>query len=66
MIDLKSEQLVHLTQAREYIPGQPHSGTIRRWFREGLRGITLETVMVGGRRFTSQEAISRFIERLSK
>lgn len=66
MIQCTTETLISLIQARQRIPGNPHCGTLRRWCHEGLRGIVLETVLVGGRRFTSQEAITRFIERLSQ
>lgn len=65
MIQCTTETLISLIQARQRIPGSPHCATVRRWCHEGLHGVVLETVMVGGRRFTSQEAITRFIERLS-
>jgi len=45
------------------LPGQPHLSTLWRWYRRGVRGVRLETVVVGGRRFTSRAAIERFIER---
>ena len=58
------EQLLTLNEASESIPG--HSkvtlGTLHRWRKQGVRGVVLETVLVGGRRMTSREAISRFIE----
>ena len=58
------EQLLTFAEAGESIPG--HSkitiGTLHRWRKQGVRGVVLETVLVGGRRMTSREAISRFIE----
>ena len=65
MIDTKSEQLRLLTKAASAVPGNPHASTLIRWSLRGLRGIRLETVLVGGRRFTSIEAIARFLARLN-
>ena len=33
-----------------------------RWRLRGIRGVKLETIKIGGRRFTSAEALARFIE----
>ena len=35
--------------------------SLGRLARKGFRGVTLETVMAGGRRCTSVEAVQRFI-----
>jgi hypothetical protein len=32
---------------------------------KGVRGVRLETVMMGGRRYTSAEAVERFFARLT-
>lgn len=65
MIDIHNEQLCLLTEASDSIPSRPSYCTLMRWKREGLRGIRLETLQVGGRIFTSDQAINRFIARLS-
>jgi hypothetical protein len=65
MIDTRQEQLRLLSKASKEIPGNPHVSTVIRWSHRGVRGVKLETVIVGGRRFTSLEAIDRFIYRLS-
>lgn len=62
MIDAQSEQLLTLTQAAKSLPGRPHVATLWRWRKRGIRGVTLETVVIGGRRYTSQEALQRFID----
>ena len=62
-LDLSQEHLVTLTEAGRIIPGSPHFSTLWRWYQRGIRGARLETVIVGGRRFTSHEAIARFIAR---
>ena len=64
-MSLLTEQLRTLTEASREIPGRPHITTMMRWSLRGIRGIKLETILIGGRRFTSEEAIERFIERLS-
>jgi hypothetical protein len=39
--------------------------TVWRWVMHGCRGIRLETLIVGGGRYTSRQAVQRFAERLS-
>ncbi len=62
-IDLSSEHLLSLAEAAKTLPGRPHSSTIWRWHSRGVRGIRLETVVIGGRRFTSRESLERFARR---
>ena len=59
MIDLKDEELIPL--AGSAFPSRPSNPTVWRWHRKGVGGVFLETVLVGGRRYTSREAINRFI-----
>lgn len=59
------ESLVTLPEASEIAPGAPHLSTLRRWCSRGVRGCVLETVLVGGRRWTSREALERFFTDLS-
>src|SRR5262245_4075347 len=60
-----SEQLLTLSAAAREIPGPSgrglHVSTLWRWMQRGVRGIRLETVMIGGIRYTSREALERFI-----
>lgn len=37
--------------------------TTWRWDKRGVRGVKLETFVIGGRRFTTEEAFARFVER---
>ena len=62
MIDTQSEALVPISEAPSLVPSRPHVATIWRWVKRGCRGAKLETVLIGGRRFTSIEAIQRFFE----
>lgn len=62
-IDITSESPVTVTQAAKLFPNRPHVASVWRWILNGLNGINLESVKIGGRRYTSREAIQRFIER---
>jgi hypothetical protein len=64
-IDPLSDSTLSLTQAARRLPrlraGRPvHPSTLWRWALTGLRGVRLETAMVGGVRVTSEEALRRF------
>jgi hypothetical protein len=65
MIDPKNETLLSLTEAAKTLPGRPNITTVWRWRNRGVRGVRLETVLSGGRRFTSLEAIRRFQDRVT-
>jgi hypothetical protein len=65
MIDIVTEHIRLLAKASPDVPGRPHTSTLVRWALRGVKGIKLETVVIGGRRYTSVEAIERFITRLS-
>ena len=66
MFDVMTEQPIGLEEVAAVLPGcqgqRVAVNTVRRWARDGLRGIRLETVMVGGRRCTSRKSVQRFIE----
>jgi hypothetical protein len=68
MIDRDTERLMTLTAAARTIPSRKEGSgvapsTLWRWHVRGVRGVRLETLLVGGLRFTSNEAIKRFFER---
>jgi hypothetical protein len=42
----------------------PHPTTLLRWCLQGIRGVRLESMVCGGMRCTSEQAIRRFFERL--
>ena len=70
MIEVATEQLVHVRAVPRILPRQPngkrvHISAVYRWMSRGVRGVRLEFVMVGGRRYTSVEALQRFAERLT-
>ena len=58
MIDIANDDLLTLRQATAHVPGRPHISTVFRW----MASDKLESVKVGGKRFTSRAAIHKFIE----
>lgn len=61
-IDPNIELLIHFQKATREFPGRGVCiQTLHRWRLHGVRGIKLETIMIGGLRYTSREAIARFI-----
>jgi hypothetical protein len=69
-IDPLTEPVYSLTRATRRVPqlrdGRPaHVSTLWRWATTGLRGVRLETAMVGGVQVTSDAALRRFFTALS-
>ena len=68
-IDIRSEEIFSLTAATK-LPcfanrrsgKRIHVSTLWRWATAGVGGVKLETIMAGGSRMTSFEAIERFFE----
>jgi len=60
-IDLSAEKPITITEAAKLAPGPVHVATIWRWLLKGCRGVRLESIVSGGRRYTSAEALERFI-----
>ena len=61
-IDVATETIITLGEACRAVP--PHgvsTATMARWIQRGVRGAKLATVIIGGRRYTSREAIARFV-----
>ena len=72
MIDIACETLVPLSQCSDLdtIPlrrtGRPiHLATWHRWASQGLHGVRLETLRVGGTRCTTVAAVQRFFAKLT-
>ena len=71
MLDVQTEEVIRLHDARKlsWLKGRDGGrldiGTLRRWADKGVRDIVLETVRIGNTKFTSVEALLRFIQRLS-
>jgi len=65
-LHLDNEQPIPLTGAAEHIRSRPSISTVRRWSRYGVRGVKLDTRLIGGRRYTTIAAIDRFLERTAE
>jgi len=65
MIDIDTEDLVLLKDLAGHLPkraGKPVAiSTLWRWSTTGVKGIQLETILVGGQRYSSLEAFRRFV-----
>lgn len=72
MIDPFKETMLPLGKAARKVPGRKVPGrkvstqTIYRWCSSGIDGIKLETIVIGGRMQTSQEALIRFFAAVTK
>jgi hypothetical protein len=64
--DLREDQPLSLTDAAAFlgkVTGQkPHVSTIWRWCLKGVKGVRLESICIGGKRFVTAAAIERFVE----
>lgn len=64
MLDVQNENLLTLREAADGLPGRAgsvHPSTLHRWAAGGVAGAKLETVRIGGCRYTTAQAIERFI-----
>ena len=71
-IDLTKEVVFPLARASERVSVPPRrhgrkpvAATWFRWARDGVRGVVLETIQVGGTKCTSAEAVQRYFDRLT-
>ncbi|MEI8371872.1 MAG: DUF1580 domain-containing protein [Planctomycetota bacterium] len=69
-IDITTETVIAPTRATHLCPERrrgvrPNVATIYRWMMNGVRGIRLESIVVGGTRCTSVEAMQRFFDTLT-
>jgi len=63
------EQLLTMRQAAKLFPGRTgrpiNVSTVWRWLLGGRRGVRLESIVCGGVRYTSREAIHRYLTALN-
>jgi hypothetical protein len=70
VIDLQREKPRPLRQACDHVPHRRrgrklHVATLYRWWKDGLRGVHLEVVCLGGTPVTTVEALHRFFKALA-
>ncbi len=65
-----SEDLIPVREASSHIPTDPHLSTVHRWMMHGVgvgcKRVYLESIVIGGRRYTSIQAIQRFVLKRSE
>lgn len=62
---LHGEQLIAVPDVPDFLPTRRgkrlHISTVYRWVLKGARGKVLDSAMLGGIRYTSLEALERFL-----
>lgn len=65
-LDIQSETPISLSDVPGILPKKKgkkvHYSTVYRWVTKGTRGRILESMLIGGVRFTTIEALNRFFE----
>lgn len=61
--ELIDEDVIPLSKINEVLPFEIGPHVVQRWMRKGISGICLETFCIGRHRFTSKQAVRRFIAR---
>ena len=57
MIEIHSETIIPVSRVPHHVPknadsgNRIHSSTVWRWIQRGVRGIKLESCLVGGKRY---------------
>ena len=63
-IDIHAEELLELNKVPANLERRTgkrlNVSTVYRWINRGIAGVKLETILIGGSRFTSAEALNRF------
>lgn len=57
------EQRMTISEAAAFC--QRDAQSVRRWVKDGLRGVKLEAMLVGGGLITSREAVERFLKAIN-
>ena len=70
MIDRSIETPITLSEAAKLLPvvragKHLHVSCLYRWLTNGCRGVLLDSLVVGGTRMTSREALDRFLSVLT-
>jgi len=67
LINIQNETLIPFRDipswCKEHLGNRVHPSTIHRWRLRGARGVRLETILAGGTRYSSHEALNRFFAR---
>ncbi|WP_044255949.1 DUF1580 domain-containing protein [Rhodopirellula sp. SWK7] len=61
-MQLLTEDLLGMNQVPPVLQKRVNVSTVWRWANRGIKGVKLETIKLGGKTLTSQQALTRFIE----
>ena len=66
-MDINSEHLIPIKDMPKHLPprstgGRVHISAVYRWMTHGVKGVRLESVKIGGSRYTSKQALQRFTD----
>lgn len=65
-IELSTETAITIAEVPLHIPKRHgrkvHYSTVYRWMTKGVRGRKLESLLIGGVRYTTLEALARFLK----
>ncbi len=56
---------ITLAQVAAIFKPRKHVNVVRRWCVNGVRGVLLESHLIGGRRYTTREAIAEFLMKIN-
>ena len=67
MIDIRrKDDLIPIGRVSDHLPVENlHPSTIYRWMQRGRNGVTLDYIKIGGRRYTTIDALQDFFEAIS-
>ncbi len=67
MIDSMTEELLTLAEAARVVPSKSGRGvnasTVWRWALRGVSGTRLDVLRIGGKTYTSRQALQKFYEK---
>ena len=55
-----------ISQQAKRLPNRPAASTVWRWATKGTRGEVLDSKIIGGQRYVSDEAMDRFLTALNE
>ncbi len=68
-MDSRKDELLTLAEVRNAVPLRNKRAisppTLRRWISTGVRGVRLESELVGGRRMVSRKALEQFFAKIN-
>ena len=63
-IDIENENLIPFSKLPKWceknLGNRVHPTTLHRWRLRGIRGVKLETILAGGKRYTSASSLNKF------